>query len=322
VLGKRALRSSDGADDAAAARASSRGTWHRLRARRTFWLGATGIALLFLASAGGPLVWSLDPLFMFRDAGLTDVGQPVGPTEQFPLGTDLLGRDYLSRLLHGGRVSLGVGVGASLLATAIGVLVGGVAAVAGNPPLRVALRGGRTVTLGIPLESILMRLTDAVLAFPILLLAIALVAIIGPSMLLVTAIIAGFLWTSVARIVYGRVRTLLQREFIEAARALGVSDARILLRHVLPHAAPLVVAYGTLGISTAILLEASLSYIGVGLPLPAPSWGSMIAQHASYYASDPRLLALPGGAVMLTILSFNLVGDALRDALDPHLIRA
>jgi peptide/nickel transport system permease protein len=163
-----------------------------------------------------------------------------------------------------------------------------------------------------------MRFTDVVLSLPALLLAIALVAISGPSLFLVTVVIGGLLWTATARVVYGRMRLLRELEFVVAARALGASSFRILWRHVLPHVVSLIVVYATLGIAAAVLFEAGLSFLGVGVPPPAASWGVMISEHASYYRTDPRLLVLPGAAIMLTVLAFNLLGDSLRDAIDPH----
>lgn len=163
-----------------------------------------------------------------------------------------------------------------------------------------------------------MRITDVLLALPALLLAIALAAVVGPSMVLVTTVIAALLWTTTARIVYGRVLDLKRREFVDAAEAIGVHGWRILWRHVMPHVVPVVVVYATLGIATTVLFETTLSYLGAGVPPPTPSWGSMLAEHVSYYASQPRLVLLPGLAIMVTILAFNLLGDALRDALDPH----
>ncbi len=163
-----------------------------------------------------------------------------------------------------------------------------------------------------------MRLTDVVLAFPALLVAIALVAIIGPSLGLVILVIAAVLWTATARIMYNTSLVVLSSDFVVAATAIGVSDRRMIGRHLLPHLVPLIIVYATLGIAAAILFEATLSFLGVGVPPPAPSWGGMIIEHVGYYRTDPRVVALPGLAIMVTILAFNLLGDALADALDPR----
>lgn len=294
--------------------------WRALRRDASFWGGAIVIVLLLVLAAGANVIAPYDPNFAIRGSGLTPAGDPVGPSAEFWLGTDRLGRDYWSRLLHGARTSLTVGIGANLVATIVGTIVGSVAAFAGSPIIRLGT-ARRSKTFTFPIEAILMRITDVVLSLPVLLLAIALVAIIGPSLLLVVIVIGGLLWTTTARIVYSRMRVLRELEFVVAARSVGVSSYRILWRHVMPNVFSLIVVYATLGIAAAVLFEASLSFLGVGVPPPAASWGVMISEHAGYYRTDPRLLVLPGAAIMLTVLSFNLLGDALRDALDPHSLR-
>ena len=278
--------------------------WRALRSNPSFWIGSGMVVLIMAAAILAPLLAPHDPDQQFRRDGLNAHGDPIGPSTGFPLGTDLLGRDELSRLLFGARASLTVGIVANVLATVIGVAVGSTAAF-----------GGRQI------ETILMRLTDAILSFPVLLLAIALVAIDGPSLPLVVAVIAGVLWTGVARIVHGRMIVLRESEFVTAAQAVGVPTRRIVTHHVLPHMSSIIVVYATLGIASTVLFEATLSFLGVGIPLPAATWGQMISQHLGYYDADPRLVILPGLAIMITILAFNLLGDALADALDPHYSR-
>ena len=163
-----------------------------------------------------------------------------------------------------------------------------------------------------------MRTTDAILSFPVLLLAIALVAVVGPSLVLVVIVIAAVLWTPIARVVYSRVLVIREAEFIVAARAVGVRPMRILTHHILPHVTSLIVVYATLGIASTVLFEATLSFLGVGVPVPTASWGGMIFEHIGYYATIPRVVVLPGLAIMATILAFNLLGDALADAFDPY----
>jgi peptide/nickel transport system permease protein len=290
-------------------------TWRVLRADRFFWLGA-GIVLVMLGLAIlAPVLAPHDPIHQFREEGLASTGDPLGPTAMFPLGTDRTGRDYLSRLLFGARTSLGIALIANLIATVVGVAVGSVAAF--WPVARLRVPGTRR-HLPIPLGSILMRLTDLALSFPVLLLAIALAAVLRPSIPLIVVIIAAVSWSGVSRIIYGRVLVLREAAFIEAARAQGISGRRLLRIQVLPHLAPLAVVYGALGVASAVLFEATLSYLGAGVPAPTPAWGGMIADHISWYATDPRLVLLPGLAIMLTVVGFTLLGDALRDALDPR----
>jgi peptide/nickel transport system permease protein len=292
--------------------------WDALRRNPSFWAGSAMVLAVVVLAVLAPVVAPHDPDQQFRREGLNAHGDPIGPSARFPLGTDLLGRDELSRLLFGARTSLTVGIIANAIATLIGVSVGAVAAFAGSLAVGLGPRGGRRIVVNIPLETILMRTTDAILSFPVLLLAIALVAIIGASLGLVVAVIAGVLWTGIARIVYSRMVVLREAEFVVAARALGVPAPRILVRHVMPHLTSIIAVYATLGIASTVLFEATLSFLGVGVPLPTATWGQMISQHLGYYDSDPRLVVLPGLAIMITILAFNLLGDALADAFDPH----
>lgn len=302
--------------DPTAVLATPRGrAWRSLRGNPAFWVGTALVAFVVTLAVLAPVIAPHDPNHQYRrdDAGQL-IRHPLGPSGMFPLGTDPVGRDYLSRLLYGARTSLIIGIGANLIATLLGVAIGSIAGFVRNPQVR--LPGGRPVR--VPLESLLMRLTDLALAFPALLLAIALAAVLRPSVGLVIGIIAGILWATTARIVYGRVLVLGEAEFVEAARAVGVSNLRILGRHILPHVAPLVVVYGSLGIAATILFETTLSFLGAGVPVSTPTWGTMISDHITWYATEPRLVALPGLAIMITILGFTLLGDALRDALDPH----
>ena len=262
-------------------------------------------ALIVLIALFAPLLAPHDPAEQFRD-GLTPGGQPIASTlltersSRFLLGTDSNGRDLLSRILYGARVSLIIGVLANTLAVTIGTLVGAVAAFVGNP-----------------LESILMRFTEVMMAFPTLLLAMALVAILKPSMWIIIVVIGLVYWTWIARVVYGQVLSVRELDFVTAARALGAARRHILLRHVLPQLIPTIIVWGTLGIATNVMLEASLSYLGIGMQPPTPSWGGMIQQGQSYYRTAPWMVIFPGLAIILTVFTFNMLGDGLRDALDP-----
>jgi len=232
--------------------------------------------------------------------GLTLEGAPLPPGSRFWLGTDLLGRDLLSRLLYGARTSLLVGIVANGATVAIGALIGVTAGFFG----------------GI-IGAALMRFTDVMAAFPALLLAIVLAAIFHPSLWIVALVIALVNWVALCRAVYTQTRSLAEQEFIEAERAIGAGRARILFRHILPHLVPILLVWGTLGISTTVLLEATLSFLGIGVQPPIPSWGNIINENQTYFTTDPWLVFIPGAAILLLALSFNLLGDALRDVLDP-----
>jgi len=274
---------------------------------------------LVVAAVIGPSLVAHDPNFQYRvsEGGLDANGDPVPPGGRFLLGTDFLGRDELSRLVAGSQTSLSVALSATLVAAVVGTLVGGVAGFAGNPQVTMGL--GRTrYQIRLPVETGLMRLTDIVLSLPAILLALAVAAVLRPSQWTAAAVIGAILWTATARIVYGRVLDVKRQDFILAAESVGVSPARILVRHVWPHVAPLVVIYATLGISAAVIFEATLSYLGAGTQVPTASWGSMVSDHRNFFTTQPRLVLLPGLAIVMTVLGFNLLGDALRDAFDPR----
>ncbi len=277
-----------------------RSVWGRLRRDPAALAGLAVVAVVVCVAVLAPAVAPSDPSVQHPD-GLTEDGRPVPPGGRFLLGTDLLGRDLLSRMVYGARVSLLVGVVANGAAVSVGALLGVVAGYFGG-------------WVGV----LFMRLTDLMMAFPALVLAIALAAILRPSLWIVALVIGLVNWVWVARVVYGQTLVLARREFVEAARALGADSARILFRHLLPHLFPTLLVWATLGISTTVLFEASLSFLGVGVRPPTPSWGGIINESQSYFLDAPWLVAFPGLAILLTSLSFNLVGEALRDALDPR----
>ncbi|TKA95155.1 ABC transporter permease [Cereibacter changlensis] len=271
----------------------------RLARRKAAMLG---LALILIVTAGAvfaPWIAPYAPQEQMFD-GLTIEGAPMPPGGAFLMGTDLLGRDLFSRLLYGAQTSLIIGVVANGAALLIGTLVGITAGF---------FRGW--------LGSILMRFTDLMMAFPALLLAICLAAIFTPSLWIVAMVIALVNWVQTARVIYTETTALAEREFIAAERTLGAGTGRILFRHILPHLVPTIIVWGTLGISTTVLLEATLSYLGVGVQPPTPSWGNIIFENQTYFQAAPWLVFIPGAAILLLALAFNLVGDALRDVLDP-----
>ena len=273
--------------------------WRRFRRDRLAVGALVTILLLVGVALAAPWLAPYDPAEQFFD-GLTLEGAPLPPSARFWLGTDLLGRDLLSRLIFGARTSLMIGVAANAAAVALGALVGVIAGY---------LQG--------PVGFVLMRFTDLMIAFPALLLAIALAAIFAPSLWIVAMVIALVNWVQVARIVYTETTGLAARDYIEATRALGAGWPRIVFRHILPHLVPTLLVWGTLGVATTVLLEATLSFLGVGVRPPTPSWGGIIYESQSYFLAAPWLVFFPGAAILLLALSFNLVGDALRDAFDP-----
>ncbi|MGA0563752.1 ABC transporter permease [Ancylobacter sp. VNQ12] len=262
-------------------------------------LALTIIAVVVACALLAPLLAPYAPDDQIFD-GLSLEGAPLPPSQQFLLGTDTLGRDLLSRLIYGARTSLLIGLVANGTAVMIGLAVGVLAGYFSG------LFGG-----------VLMRFTDLMTAFPALLLAIVLAALLKPSLWIVAMVIAMVNWVQVARIGYTETRSLSERDFILAERAMGAGDLRILARHILPHLVPTAIVWGTLGIATTVLLEATLSFLGIGVQPPEPSWGNIVFESQSYFQSAPWLVFFPGAAILATALSFNLVGDALRDRLDP-----
>jgi peptide/nickel transport system permease protein len=274
-------------------------TFKRLLKRKVI-LFSLGVLLIIVASAiFAPLLAPYDPSKQFEQ-GLTLQGSPIAPNSEFLLGTDLLGRDLLSRLMYGARTSLFIGLLANGFAVLLGTFIG---VVAGFVRGRVG--------------SAIMRFTDLMMAFPALLLAITLAAIFSPSLFIVALVIAMVNWVQIARVIYTQTISISEKEFIDAARSLGATNSRILRRHVLPHLAPFVMVWATLGISTTVLLEATLSFLGIGVRPPTPSWGNIIFENQTYFQTAPWLVFIPGLLIILLALAFNFLGDALRDELDP-----
>jgi peptide/nickel transport system permease protein len=284
--------------DAAPAPAAP-GVLRRLLRRPLAIIGLAVLVVTVLAAVLAPWLAPYAPDEQFFD-GLTLEGAPLPPGGKFLFGTDLLGRDLLSRVMFGAQTSLIIGVVANGISVLIGMLVGVTAGY---------FRG--------PVGAVLMRFTDLMMAFPALLLAIVLAATFRPSLWIVALVIAMVNWVQVARVLFTETRSLSERDFVAAERSLGAGSLRILTRHILPHLLPTVLVYGTLGISTTVLLEATLSYLGVGVQPPTPSWGNIIFENQTYFSTAPWLVFIPGIAIIALALAFNLVGDALRDVLDP-----
>ncbi|MBY0490026.1 MAG: ABC transporter permease [Gemmatimonadaceae bacterium] len=272
-------------------------TWSRLRADGRSWIGLVVVGGLVLLAAAAPLATRLDPAAIDLRHTLE------APSAAHWLGTDAQGRDVWARLIYGARVSLLVGLVSQGIALSIGVVLGLVA----------GYRGRWT-------DDVVMRLADVTLAFPTLLLLIAMAAAFEPSLTVVCVVIGVVGWAGMARLVRGQVLVVRELEYVQAMRALGAADARILLRHVLPNVVAPVVIAATLGIAGAIMAEAALSFLGLGVQPPTPSWGAMIAdgRDLSQLRNAPWTSLAPGLAIGFAVLGFNLLGDALRDALDPR----
>ncbi|GGF35149.1 peptide ABC transporter permease [Youhaiella tibetensis] len=281
-------------------------TMRRLLSDKAGLISLCFILLLvaFAVGADGIAAWTgHSPIDQFRDTALTPTGLPVGPNADFFFGADQLGRDVFVRLAYGARISLAIGVVASLLAALIGVTVGLVSGYFG---------GWVDVVLG--------RFMDLVMSIPVLLCMLSLVAVFGPSVPLSVAVIVFFSWTTMGRVIRGQVLSLREREFVVAARSLGAGHLSIMVTDILPNLTVPIIIYTTMMVPSSIIFEATLSFLGLGIVPPAPSWGGMLADAAnnSIYMFAWWLVLFPGLALLLTTLSFNILGDALRDALDPN----
>jgi len=261
------------------------------------WFGIAVVVLIVLLAVLAPLVSHGDPL------AIDLVNQLQGPSRQHWLGTDIQGRDVWARLVYGSRISLSAGIISQVIALTLGLTLG----------LTAGYKGGWV-------DELVMRLADVTLAFPTLLLLIAMAAALQPSLIVVFFTIGVVGWAAMARLVRGQVLVVRQLEYVHASRALGARDTRIVLQHVLPNVvAPILIA-GTLGVAAAIMAEASLSFLGLGVQPPTPSWGAMIAdgRDLNQLRHAPWTSVSPGVAIGAAVLGFNLLGDALRDALDPR----
>jgi peptide/nickel transport system permease protein len=274
------------------------------RRDRLAQLGLAIVAATLVAAVVAPALAPADPVRNDLLARLTPPVWLPGGSWEHPLGTDTLGRDVVSRLLYGARVSLIVGFSAVVVAGVLGLALGLVA----------GYYGGR-------LDDALMRLGDVQLAFPALVLAVAVLAVVGSGLGTIVVVLGVTGWVTYARIARGEALSLRHREFVEGARALGAGDAAILWRHVLPNVLPSITVVATFSIARTIIAEASLSFLGLGLPPPAPSWGAMLDEGRNYLTTGWWLALFPGLAILAVVLGINVVGDWLRDTLDPRVER-
>ena len=278
-----------------APRSWRRSAWRRFTSNRVATVSALWLIALYLVALLAPLLAPYDP------NAVDILYTHTRPSREHLLGTDESGRDVLSRLIIGSRASMTVGLIAMVISITIGSLI-----------------GSASGYLGRATDSILMRITDGMMAIPYFFLVLIVVAVFGSSFRNIVIVIGLTSWMVVARIVRSEVLRLRGLDFVVAARTLGASDTRILVRHIVPHTVPSIIVAATLGVANAILLESALSYLGLGIQPPQASWGNMLSNSQAYLWENPLLPIYPGVLILLAVLSFNFLGDALRDALDPQ----
>jgi peptide/nickel transport system permease protein len=274
----------------------------RLGRRRTALFGAVVVALVIITALAAPWVSPFDPLEQSIGERLKAPGWRDQAGRAHLLGTDHLGRDIFARIIYGARPALLVGAAAVMISGVLGMITG----------LLAGYFGGRV-------DDVLMRLADIQLAFPFILLAIAVIGVLGPSLTTIIAVIGVSSWVVYARIVRGAALSLREREFVQAAQALGGGDARILVRHILPNVFTPWLVVATLDMARVIVIESALSFLGLGVQPPAATWGGMLADGRVYISTAWWLATFPGLAILVTVLGINLFGDGLRDTLDPRL---
>ncbi|GAB6099254.1 ABC transporter permease [Halanaerocella petrolearia] len=277
--------------------------WGRLKRNKLAMFGLGVTITLIIVAIFAPWIAPYSPYYSpVMEDGKVELSMQ-GPSLAHPFGTDKLGRDIFSRIIYGARISLMVGFVTQVIALVIGITLGAVAGYYGGV-----------------VDDIISYLIQVFLAFPFLLFAIAIMAVFqDPGVDKVFIALGLVSWPGLARIVRGQVMSLKEEEYIEAAQALGASDFRIIFKHLIPNCLAPIIVTVTLGVASAILAEAGLSFLGLGSQPPNPSWGLMLSTGKSYLRSEPRMMLFPGGAIMLTVLGFNLFGDGLRDALDPEM---
>jgi peptide/nickel transport system permease protein len=279
--------------------------WRRFLADRGAVVGALLVAVLVGVATLAPVLSAKNPLASDIEHGLSVMGAPLPPSGDAVLGTDPLGRDVWARVVAGAGTSLSIAALATLIALVLGLLIGLVAGYAGGS-----------------VDNALMRLVDLVLAFPFLLLAILLASLFREAELAssnapVFLTLGAVGWTTMARVIRGKTQVLARSDMVAAARAIGATPARIVVRHILPNVAGAVIVVTALGFAQNLLAESVLSYIGLGPPPPAPTWGRMLYEGRAYFRIAPHLVLAPGIAILLAVIGFNLLGEGLRDAVDP-----
>lgn len=297
-MSNKAVKSNDNAQTKNKKRGQWSETWRRLKRNKMAMLGLSIIVILVLLAVFADVIADYDEVAIKMNTSI----RLQGPSKDHILGTDELGRDMFARIIHGARVSLQVGI----IAVGIAIVIGGsLGAIAG-------FYGGK-------LDNIIMRMMDIFLAIPSILLAITIVSALGTSMLNLMIAVGISSIPSYARIVRASVLSIKDQEFIEAARAIGAKDSRIIIKHIIPNSMAPLIVQATLGVAGAILSTAGLSFIGLGIQKPAPEWGAMLSSGRPFLREASHVTTFPGIAIMITILSLNLLGDGLRDALDPRL---
>ncbi len=270
--------------------------WRRLRKNKLAMLGLGIIILLILIAIFAPLISPYEPTVRIKE------DSSLGPSAKHLFGTDILGRDIFSRVIYGSRISIQVGIVAVGISLTIGLFFGALAGYFGNIP-----------------DTIIMRLADIFFAFPYILGAIAIMTILGPGLINIFIAIGILGWAYFARLFRGSILSIKNKEYIEAARALGGSNFRIIIKHIFPNAFAPMIVYGTMNVGTAIIVEAALSFLGLGVQPPTPAWGEMLSESLKYINNAPWMMFFPGLAIVITVLGFVLFGDGLRDAFDPRM---
>jgi peptide/nickel transport system permease protein len=270
--------------------------WKRLRKNKLAMLGLAIVILLILIALFAPFISPYDPISRAKGES------SLGPSINHLFGTDLLGRDIFSRVIYGSRISIEVGVIAVGISVIIGLFFGALSGYFG----------------GIS-DAVIMRVADIFFAFPYILGAIAIMTILGPGIVNIFIAIGILGWASIARIFRSSILTIKNKEYIEAARAMGAGNSRIIIKHIFPNSFAPIIVYATMNVGTAIIVEAALSFLGIGVQPPTPAWGKMLADSMAYIDTSPWMMFFPGLAILITVLGFVLLGDGLRDAFDPKL---